>query len=212
MSNQHLYIKFSAYAVVIMFCCMLNGCAWVGTRTQTTCEKVISKPIISTDYGIVSDQWRRTQPKLNAYTLKLLWGPPYKINVLGKDKVEWIYSPNRFNPAEISTWRGSLIIALIVPIPLMLPIGNEENRILLENGIVKRAHFQECHLSTYFLRLYLFSLVHVNSLGFGEIEYDSECVFYKKDIYESSIAEPLEDDSRAGLEKLDSHLSENLLY
>ena len=141
MQNKSKIIKF--INVFIMLCCLsiLQGCAGFLVYTSETDTQSIYNPSISKNYGKVHENLN-TSP-INEYTLKTYWGLPYKINDLGGGKSEWIYRRYRDYPSVNDKWRGVFILIVIIPVPLLLPTGNEEIKLTLENGFVKSAYIEE---------------------------------------------------------------------
>lgn len=123
----------------------MTGCAGIGGMLSISHTQSIDNPSISKDYGrISSDKHCDGSKPINAYTLKIFWGLPDSINILGDNKAEWVYKASRYNLESSSkAWRGLFLLIGIVPVPLALPIGAEEIRILLEDGVVKNAYSEE---------------------------------------------------------------------
>lgn len=117
---------------MLMFCPLLQGC--VGFVIAKEHTEVTSNPVIALHRtSLFPAHAQKSNPVYTAEWLQQHWGRPDRITRIGSgstavaDEV-WTY---RFGPI----WKG-VIPALIVPIPLVLPLGREKVSFTLHDGHV----------------------------------------------------------------------------
>jgi hypothetical protein len=120
------------FILVAMFCPMLQGC--VGGLTATKHTEVISNPVIAL-YRDVPDRVTKQTTNSVVFTSERLqsrWGKPDHIgHVAGSADELWTYKCGRI-------WEG-VIPCIIIPIPLILPIGSNEVVFKVHDGYVVSA-------------------------------------------------------------------------
>ena len=122
--------------VFAMFCPFLQGCVGVAVLKPHT--EVIDDPVIA---SIPNDadpaHKRKSSEAANAVVyasewVQTHWGNPYRVNhVSGSSDEIWTY---RFRPI----WEG-IVPCVIVPIPLVLPVGRQKICFRLHDGCVVSA-------------------------------------------------------------------------
>jgi hypothetical protein len=123
-----------------MLCPLLQGC--VGVVVEKPRTKVIHDPAVWFYSDVTDDIRERNSPEATntrAYTtectsewLKRYWGNPSRVRrVSGTSEEIWTY---KFR----SAWEG-VILFVIVPIPMVLPVGSETMSFTLRDGHVVSA-------------------------------------------------------------------------
>ena len=119
-------------------CLLVQGCVGVmfpGARTET-----LSKPVVSEQASLDGVHAAYTEPQLTVVTLKERWGEPAVITpaAASPDGELWTY---KFGPV----WYG-VIPCVVVPIPLVLPLGKEKAIFHVRDGNVVSAELIKCDL------------------------------------------------------------------
>jgi len=125
------------FLFLAMLCPFLQGCVGVGVLRSRT--KVINNPEISSYSDTpqpVSREKVSAATNTVVYTAEWLrknWEKPDHIShVAGTSEEIWIYKSDRI-------WEGVIPIIVIIPIPLVLPVGRESVRLTLRDGRVVSA-------------------------------------------------------------------------
>ena len=114
---------FIARASILLVLPLCQGCVAVGVYGRRTIE---------TEH--VGELFRDgTMPKgaVPISSVMREWGEPNAKETLGPDREEWTY---RFG----LRWKGVLLV-LLLPIPLMVPVGYDRITLLVENGMAVSA-------------------------------------------------------------------------
>jgi len=116
---------------VFLICLLTQGCVGIvtcGTKTETFQHPIIDlkpwgltrQPFASTNSAIYTTNW-----------LKSHWGEPTSIKVSSSKPGEelWVYK-------DFQTIYNGIVPLIIVPIPLIVPVGKERAIFQFENGTV----------------------------------------------------------------------------
>jgi hypothetical protein len=123
-----------ALLFLAMLCPLLQGCVGVAVLHSRT--KVINDPVIPFYSEIpepVSSQKSSETTNTVVYTAEWLqknWnGPDHISHGVGNSEEIWTYKSRRI-------WKGVIPIIVIIPIPLVLPVGRESVCLTLRDGRV----------------------------------------------------------------------------
>jgi len=127
--------------LLIIYCLTLSGCAGISIVSSATEDKSAA---LSTSKGMFKAQIRKNGmliDNISGYTQEKvisLWG--YPSHTYKKDNKEyWVYSRD-------TAWRGVVIYA-IIPVPLLLPTGDNATTIVFENGQSIGATYEHTNVS-----------------------------------------------------------------
>jgi hypothetical protein len=117
---------------LVILCLFTQGCVGIGalkTHTETLQNPGLSDAACANGLRSITPGKTVT----NAYTaawLKNHWGEPKSIRHAGTTNTDeiWTY---QFGPR----WNG-VVVAVIVPVPIMLPVGREQVQLILRDGDV----------------------------------------------------------------------------
>jgi hypothetical protein len=112
--------------ISFMFLLPLYGCAGMGLYVGTvgTVEKVSDPLVIEEGKNNIGYKMPETQ-----YTKEetiSLWGEPDEVTTVGACEVLTYY--------DGYSWSGVFAVAIIIPVPLLIPSGYDENRIYFRDG------------------------------------------------------------------------------
>ena len=129
-------VGFAKY-ILFALACPLAGCAgfaadWIGSD-----EAAVTNPILShkNERGYL-EPVSHAIPKVHADELRKSWGPPDKLSRLDRGGELWRYDFGL-------RWNGAYVLVLIVPLPLLVPVGYEYVEFTVENNLVTRVDTKE---------------------------------------------------------------------
>lgn len=119
---------------LLTFACLLSGCAGLAVEFFGNDETTISNPMVGTDRGMFDHGY--DLPELTAEDLRKFWGPPDWADRLETGGELWRYHFGL-------RWNGVGLLLLVVPIPILVPVGFEYVDFVIEKGVVTKAATKE---------------------------------------------------------------------
>lgn len=120
----------------------LSGCAGLGVVAFGDEESTIANPRISVEKGGL-DSEDRSAPWTKAEDLLKSWGTPDKLEQTNTKTQLWTYHLG-------IRWNGIVVVAVIIPIPLIVPVGSDYIEFRIENDwVVSARTMEDAWLSMY---------------------------------------------------------------
>ena len=121
-------------AVVIAASMILQGCIGVGAWTLGSRVESSDRPRIDPTRGSIGLHKvgaEATPPTATA--LREQWGQPDRVESGEGGRSEWIYTTRGYR------WSGLVLYVVIVPLPLMVPVGSQYVSFMVQQDQIERA-------------------------------------------------------------------------
>ena len=112
-----------------------QGCFGLGGILLADHTVTIEQPLLSSTKGQISNKYKASLTA-DAATVKEHWGDPDSVKELAPDRFRWDYNFGL-------RWNGLGMLVVIVPVPLVLPMGHNYISLLFENERVVSATVKE---------------------------------------------------------------------
>ena len=114
----------------ILICMTLSGCMALGVATFGSSHGEVNNPraILAWDGSRVIPDWDCAEPMPSARLLEE-WGEPDSRQHLPGGSEHWTYVAGL-------RWAGAVICVVVLPLPLVLPVGRENVTFVIENRLV----------------------------------------------------------------------------
>ena len=124
----------SLHVVIMIAALILHGCIGVGAWTLGDRMESSERPHIDQTRGSIdlrkADDSSRPG---SAMALRAQWGEPDRVVAGETGKTEWIYKTDGLR------WAGLVLYVVVIPLPLMVPIGSQYVSFVIEHEQIESA-------------------------------------------------------------------------
>lgn len=121
--------------IITLMVFVLQGCGGVGLIAMGNRTASVKNPVISKNKGYM----REGIAEVNLITSEELldaWGKPDHIERVTTNKEEWTYNFGL-------RWNGIFALVVVVPVPLIVPVGHKYVTFTVENGKLISAYMKD---------------------------------------------------------------------
>ena len=130
MINKKIVI-FTTCIICIFLC---GGC--FGIVVQGDKSAIVNNPNISKDKGYIGNFSLKPNTYVTEAELIKYWGSPDNVMYNDKGQKQLIYRRNELR------WNGIFVLAVVVPIPLLIPVGHDYFLFTIENGNISSVYMK----------------------------------------------------------------------
>ena len=113
----------------------IQGCMGLGGIIVTDHTVTIEQPLLSSEKGQIFDNYKASRTADTA-TVREYWGPPDSVSELAQGRLRWDYHYGL-------RWNGLGMLVIIVPVPLVLPLGHNYVSLEFEGDRIVSATVKE---------------------------------------------------------------------
>lgn len=117
----------------IALICLCSGC--VGVSVTGDKSAVVNNPNISKNKGYIGHTPLAPNRLVAESEVVKYWGSPDKVEVNDKGQKQLLYKRDEFR------WNG-ITLMMVVPIPLVVPVGHDYLSLTVDNGSVTSAYMK----------------------------------------------------------------------
>lgn len=117
----------------IALLCLCSGC--VGVAVTGDKSAVVNNPNVSKNKGYIGNAPLAPDTHVTESELLKYWGSPDQIEVNDKGLKQLLYKRNELR------WNG-ITLMVIIPIPLMIPVGHDYLSFTVDNGNITAANMK----------------------------------------------------------------------